>query len=52
VPIDVIEWQASYFQKGAKAGTAGEWQANWQVRGRLAGWLLLAAAVVAGCCGG
>ncbi|DBA80065.1 TPA: hypothetical protein ACH3X2_007554 [Trebouxia sp. C0005] len=31
VPMDVIEWQCSYTQKGALGLSGGAWSANWQV---------------------
>lgn len=31
VPMDVIEWQCSYTQKGAIGLSGGAWSANWQI---------------------
>ncbi|KAL0025980.1 hypothetical protein WJX77_010392 [Trebouxia sp. C0004] len=31
VPMDVIEWQCSYTQKGALGLSGGTWSANWQI---------------------
>ncbi|KAL0050649.1 hypothetical protein WJX82_004168 [Trebouxia sp. C0006] len=31
VPMDVIEWQCSYTQKGALGLSGGAWSANWQI---------------------